>query len=91
MVETRCRRQKETADSVAEFIKDHHTQRLVADGHVKDEETDVLQDDAMHAGTVDGSEDCEVDAEVDSEKKELPKHLQIVTQVGLLTAVVSNI
>ena len=87
MVETRCRRQKETADSVAEFIKDHHTQRLVADGHVKDEETDILHDAAMHAGTVDGSEDCEVDAE----KKELPKHLQIITQVGLLTALVRNI
>ena len=84
LVETRRTRQKETADSVAEFIKDHYAERLVADGNVKDEETDVLQDAAMHAGTVDGSADCEVDSEVDSEKKELPKHIEIVTQVGYL-------
>lgn len=81
LIGTQHRRERETADSVADFIKDYHSQRLVADGNVEDEETDVIQDAAMHAGTADGSADCEVDAEVDSEKKELPKHIQIIMQV----------
>ncbi|KAI0207094.1 hypothetical protein LSAT2_008270 [Lamellibrachia satsuma] len=75
------RREKATAESIRDFILGHHAQRLVADGNIDDGETDMMQEGMMHAGKTDGSVNCEDEAEVDSEKKEPPKHIQIIIQV----------
>ena len=64
----------------------------MADGNIEDDETDMMQEGMMHAGKTDGSVNCEDEAEVDSEKKEPPKHIQIIMQVrnNSLTALVEN-
>ena len=57
----------------------------MADGNVEEEETDVTQEAAMHAGNADEADNCEAEAEVDSETKKPPKHVEIIMQVGFLT------
>ena len=79
-----CTRKRETAESIRDFILDYHAQRLIADGNVEEEETDMTQEAAMHAGSTD---DCEDEAEFDSETKKPPKHVEIIMQVGLLIGV----